>query len=111
MRTGIDDLIQIQDRYYILASSSRIDDRTRVLKHDDLFVVLDRFGELAPQGFGELGLYYDGTRFLSRLGISLARHRPLLLSSALSRDNTRLIVDLTNPDLPGEEGADRKSVV
>jgi glycogen debranching enzyme len=105
MRTGIDDLIQIQDRYYILASSSRIDDRTRVLKHDDLFVVLDRFGELAPQGFGELGLYYDGTRFLSRLGISLARHRPLLLSSALSRDNTRLIVDLTNPDLSGEDGA------
>jgi len=105
MRTGIDDLIQIQDRYYILASSSRIDDRTRVLKHDDLFAVLDRFGELAPQGFGELGFYYDGTRFLSRLGVPLGRHRPLLLSSTLSRDNTRLLVDLTNPDLPAEDGA------
>ena len=105
MRTGVDDVIQIQDRYYILASSSRIDDRTRVLKHDDFFAVLDRFGELAPQGFGELGFYYDGTRFLSRLGISLAQHRPLLLSSTLSRDNTRLLVDLTNPDLPGEDGA------
>ena len=105
MRTSVDELIQIQDRYYILASSSRIDDRTRVLKHDDMFAVLDRFGELAPQGFGELGFYFDGTRFLSRLGIALARHRPLLLSSTLSRDNTRLLIDLTNPDLPGEEGA------
>ena len=105
MRTSVDELIQIQDRWYILASSSRIDDRTRVLKHDDMFAVLDRYGEMAPQGFGELGLYEDGTRFLSRLGISLARHRPLLLSSTLSRDNTRLLVDLTNPDLPAEGGA------
>ena len=54
MRTGTDDLIQIQDQYYILASSSRVDDRTHVLKHGDSMAVLDRFGDIAPVGFGEL---------------------------------------------------------
>ena len=100
MRTGIDDLIQIQDQFYILASSSRIDDRTHVLKHGDSLAVLDRFGDVAPVGFGELGLYHQGTRFLSRLGLTIGWHRPLLLSSTVTRDNTRLVVDLTNPDLP-----------
>jgi glycogen debranching enzyme len=99
MRTGTDDLIQIQDQYYILASSSRVDDRTHVLKHGDTMAVLDRFGDIAPVGFGELGVYHDGTRFISRLGLTIGWHRPLLLRSSVSRDNTRLIVDLTNPDL------------
>ncbi|HEV8128307.1 MAG TPA: glycogen debranching N-terminal domain-containing protein, partial [Candidatus Eisenbacteria bacterium] len=98
MRTGTDDLIQIQDQYYILASSSRVDDRTHVLKHGDTMAVLDRFGDVAPVGFGELGVYHDGTRFISRLGLTIGWHRPLLLRSSVSRDNTRLIVDLTNPD-------------
>ena len=105
MRTGTDDLIQIQDQYYILASSSRVDDRTHVLKHGDSMAVLDRFGDIAPVGFGELGVYHDGTRFVSRLGLTIGWHRPLLLRSAVSRDNTRLIVDLTNPDLPVSDQA------
>jgi glycogen debranching enzyme len=105
MRTGADDLIQIQDQFYILASSSRVDDRTHVLKHGDSMAVLDRFGDVAPVGLGELGLYHDGTRFLSRLGLTIGWHRPLLLRSSVSRDNTRLIVDLTNPDLPVSDQA------
>jgi glycogen debranching enzyme len=99
MRRGAEELIRVQDRYYILASSSRIDDRTRVLKHGDTFAVFDRFGDIAPVGFGELGLYHDGTRFLSRLGLTLGGQRPLLLGSTVSGDNSRLIVDLTNHDL------------
>jgi glycogen debranching enzyme len=105
MRTGTDDLIRIQDQYYILASSSRVDDRTHVLKHGDSMAVLDRFGDIAPVGFGELGVYHDGTRFISRLGLTIGWHRPLLLRSSVSRDNTRLIVDLTNPDLPVSDQA------
>lgn len=100
MPAEADDLIQIQDQFYILASSSRIDDRTHVLKHGDSMAVLDRFGDVAPVGFGELGLYHDGTRFVSRLGLTIGWHRPLLLSSTVTRDNTRVVVDLTNPDLP-----------
>ena len=105
MRDGIDELIRVHDEFYILASSPRVDDRTRVLKHGDSFAVLDRFGDMAPVGFGELGLYHEGTRFLSRLGLTLGRQRPLLLSSTVTADNSRLIVDLTNPDLPAGESA------
>ena len=57
MPAEADDLIQVQDQFYILASSSRVDDRTHVLKHGDSMAVLDRFGDVAPVGFGELGLY------------------------------------------------------
>jgi len=93
------DIIRLQDKYYIVASSSRIDDRTRVLKHGDTFAVFDRFGDMAPVGMGELGLYHEGTRYVSRLGLLLGQERPLLLSSRVSEDNTLLTVDLTNPDV------------
>src|SRR4030095_6361275 len=91
--------LQISDSFYILSTSARLDDRTRVLKHGDTFAVFDRFGDLAPVGLGELGLYHEGTRFLSRLGLSLGADRPLLLSSTVTDDNARVVVDLTNPDV------------
>jgi len=99
MIVGIMDIIQYQDQFYILATSSRIDDRTRVLKHGETFAVFDRFGDMAPVGMGELGLYHEGTRFLSRLGLLLDQDRLLLLNSRVSDDNTVLSVDLTNPDV------------
>jgi len=103
VRAGVERLSQIQDEFYILASSSRLDDRTRVLKHGDTFAVFDRYGEMAPVGLGELGLYHDGTRFLSRLGLTIGGQRLLLLSSTVTHDNTRLVVDLTNADLEIED--------
>jgi translation initiation factor RLI1 len=68
MPAEADDLIQIQDQFYILASSTRIDDRTHVLKHGDSMAVLDRFGDVAPVGFGELGLYCTMTAPASSRG-------------------------------------------
>jgi len=102
MTDSIRDLIQVQDRYYILASSSRIDDRTRVLKHGETFAVFDRFGDIEPVGSGGFGVYHEGTRFLSRLALSLGHERPLLLSSNVREDNSRLVVDLTNLDFTME---------
>jgi glycogen debranching enzyme len=99
MRNGVEELIQVQGDYYILASSSRVDDRTRVLKHGDTFAVLDRFGDIATVGLGELGLYRDGTRFVSRFALTIDGRRPLLLGSTVTADNARLVVDLTNPDI------------
>jgi glycogen debranching enzyme len=96
---GPGDVIHIEGRYYILASSSRVDDRTQVLKDGETFAVLDRFGDIAPVGAGNLGLYHEGTRFLSRLALRVGGERPLLLSSTVKADNTVLVVDLTNPDL------------
>ena len=99
MMIGIMDIIRLQDQFYILATSSRIDDRTRVLKHGDTFAVFDRFGDMETVGMGELGLYHEGTRFLSRHGLLLDQDRLLLLNSRVSDDNTVLSVDLTNPDV------------
>jgi glycogen debranching enzyme len=99
----LDDVIRLRDQFYILASSSRIDDRTRVLKHGDTFAIFDRYGDIRnPVGLGERGLYHEGTRFLSRLEVRLAEDRPLLLSSTVRDDNALLAVDLANPDVTAE---------
>ena len=97
MARVIEEVIQVQDEFYILSTSSRVDDRTHVLKHGDTFAVFDRFGDFELWGKGELGLYHQDTRFLSRLTVRLGPARPLLLSSIVNRDNTQLTVDLANP--------------
>jgi glycogen debranching enzyme len=95
----MDEIIRVRDQFYILATSSLADDRTRVLKHDDMFAVFDRYGDIQPIGLGEQGIYYEGTRFLSRLELGLGESRPLLLGSTVNDDNSLLAVDLTNPDI------------
>jgi glycogen debranching enzyme len=100
-----EEVLRIHDRFYILSTSARIDDRTRVLKHGDTFAVFDRFGDVENSGTGELGIYgiYDrDTRHLSRLRLRLAGGRPLLLSSVIKDDNAALAVDLMNPDISRE---------
>jgi hypothetical protein len=66
-----DEVVSLHEQHYIQATSSRADDRTRVLKHDETFAVFDRFGDVQPVGLGEQGVYHDGTRFLSRLELRL----------------------------------------
>lgn len=95
----MDTVIRVEDRYYILATSSLADSRTRVLKQDEIFAVFDRYGDIRPLGRGEQGLYYEGTRFLSRLVLTLGQKQPLLLSSTVREDNLLMAVDLTNPDV------------
>jgi glycogen debranching enzyme len=95
----LQEVIHHSDQFYILATSSRIDDRTRVLKDGDTFAVFDRYGDIRnPVGLGERGLYHHDTRFLSWLEMSLGVDRPLLLSSTIREDNALLAVDLANPD-------------
>lgn len=86
------------DRYHVVASASLTPGGTHTLKHGDLFVIVDRFGDIHPASL-EQGLYYSGTRFVSRLRLKLDRQRPLLLSSSVAEDNLLLQVDTTNPDL------------
>jgi len=94
-----EEIIPVREHFYILSTSARIDDRTRVLKHGDTFAVFDRFGDIERYGTGELGLYHRDTRFISRLTLKLAGHRPLLLSSFVKDDNALLTIDATNPDI------------
>ena len=94
----MEEITQVREQYYILATTSRTDDRARVLKHGESFAVFDRGGSIRPVGLSEMGLFHEGTRFLSGFELFLENQRPLLLSSTVRSDNA-LIVDLTNPDL------------
>ena len=108
----MEEVIRLQEQYYILAASSRADDRTRVLKHGDTFAVFDRYGDIVPFGLGEQGLYHDGTRYLSVLDLRLNGRRPLLLSSTVREDNDLFVVDLTNPDISlGDDVVFRRDVL
>src|SRR5688572_6768007 len=93
------EIIQLEQGYYILATSALADDRTRVLKSGETFAVFDRYGDIQPVGIGEQGVFHNGTRYLSKLDLRLGGKKPLLLGSEVTRDNALLIVDLTNPDV------------
>ncbi|BAU47373.1 amylo-alpha-1,6-glucosidase [Sulfurifustis variabilis] len=95
----MEEILQIGDRWYVLATTARAGDRTRVLKHGDTFAVFDRNGDIHPYGAGDLGVYHDGTRFLSHFELRVNGERPMLLHSTLKQDNSLLVVDLTTPDL------------
>jgi glycogen debranching enzyme len=90
---------QMREDYYILATSTRADERTRVIKHGDSFGVFDQAGMIRQTGVESLGLYHNDTRYLTIFEVALERRRPLLLNSTVLRDNL-LHVDLANPDLP-----------
>jgi glycogen debranching enzyme len=94
-----DRLIDPDDRHYILATDVRVPERTWVLKSGDTFGVFNDFGDIDTAARHEEGIYHAGTRYLSRLTLTFASHRPLLLSSTVRRDNLLMAIDLTNPDL------------
>ncbi len=86
-------------RFQVVAASGMTPLETFVLKHDDTFAVLDRLGDISPEGRSEQGLYHGGTKFLSRLRLRLHGQRPLLLSSAMLQSDLQQKVDLTNADI------------
>jgi glycogen debranching enzyme len=96
--------IEIENQFYILATSSFADHRTIVLKHGDTFGIFDRFGDIHQIGSGTQGIFHEDTRYVSRLELSINGHRPMLLSSSPREDNQMLMVDLTNPDFNMADG-------
>ncbi len=98
----MDEVIRVKDQFYVLATSTLADDRTRVLKHGDTFAVFDRYGDMEQIGTGKHGIFHRETRYLSRLTLKLGTERPLLLSSTVKEDNAFLAVDLSNLDIYGE---------
>ncbi|MGH9395497.1 MAG: amylo-alpha-1,6-glucosidase [Terriglobia bacterium] len=95
----MEDVIRVTDDYYIRATSALADDRTRVLKDNDIAAVLDRRGDIEAIGISKHGLFLDDTRFLSRFVFRLEGERPQLLSSNIKEEDTLLTVDLTNMDI------------
>ncbi|GBG13495.1 glycogen debranching protein [Novimethylophilus kurashikiensis] len=90
--------IRLEDKWYILATSSPPDERRRVLKHNDTFAMFDRFGDIQSIGL-EDGLYHGDTCFLSHQELLIEGIRPLFLNSTVKDDNGLFIVELMNPDL------------
>lgn len=97
-------IIEVENQFYILATSSFADQRTMVLKQGDSFAIFGWHGDIHQIGQGKQGIFHDGTRFVSRMDLEVNGVRPLLLSSTPRDDNQMLIVDLTNPDLPKPGG-------
>lgn len=93
------DELGVTQQYYIAAGSSPSEDRTRVLKYGTVFAVFNRYGDIEPLGLGEHGIFYQGTRHLSELALSLWNARPLLMSSNVKSDNFVFIADLANVDV------------
>lgn len=74
-----------------------------VLKNANSFAVLDEFGQMQASGPAAEGFFFEDTRYLSRLAISVDGVRPLLLSSTVTEQNKKLTVDLANPELDERE--------
>jgi glycogen debranching enzyme len=100
----VDEALRVQDEFYILATQTRADERTRVLKQGETFAVFDRYGDLPPAAASEYGLYHRGTRFLSRSELRISGQHALLLSSTIQKVSPLLTADLTTPDVPGADG-------
>jgi glycogen debranching enzyme len=96
----VEDVIQVQDQFYILATASKAARRTAVLKQDDTFALFDEWGDIGAFGGCEQGLYHEGTRYLSLFRLRLNGQTPLLLSARVKDDNELFGADLTNPDIP-----------
>src|SRR5688572_30106204 len=96
--------IEVGNQHYILATSSLADQRTLVLKEGDTFSIFDYLGDIHQIGSGKQGIYHHGTRHIARMELNVNGKRPMLLSSSPREDNQMLMIDLTNPDLPIENG-------
>jgi glycogen debranching enzyme len=102
-------MIEVEGRFYIPATSSLADLATRVLKDGETFAIFDRHGDIRPLGFENQGLFHEGTRFVSRLKLEINGKSPLLLSSNVKEDNDFLVADQSNPDLDGPDGTSIRS--
>ncbi|HET6957671.1 MAG TPA: amylo-alpha-1,6-glucosidase [Vicinamibacterales bacterium] len=96
----MEEVIQVQDQFYILATASKATERSAVLQHNDTFALFDLYGDVGAFGISEQGLYHEGTRYLSRFRLRMNGQRPLLLSARVKDDNELFGADLTNPDIP-----------
>jgi hypothetical protein len=74
---------KVEEDHHIVGTPGHETQGGRVLKHDDAFLVVDRLGEIQPTGRGEQGLFYKGTRYVSRLRLRFGKRAPMLLCSSV----------------------------
>jgi glycogen debranching enzyme len=95
---GFQDADEVLPQYHIEAQTSLVERPLRSLKFGEAFAVLDSYGDIGVLP-GPEGLYFQDTRYLSRLHLTVEDQRPLLLSSVMQDDNGALSVDMTTPDI------------
>ena len=95
----MEDVIQVHDQFYILATASKAGEQRQVLQQGDTFALFDLYGDVGALGSSEHGVYHEGTRYLSRFRLRLNDRRLLLLSARVKEDNELFGADLTNPDI------------
>ncbi len=93
---GFQDADDVLPTYHIEAQTSLVERPLRSLKFGEAFGVLDFYGDIGVQP-GPEGLYFQDTRYLSRLEVTVEGQRPLMLSSVMQDDNGALSVDMTTP--------------
>ncbi|MBW8779702.1 MAG: amylo-alpha-1,6-glucosidase, partial [Burkholderiales bacterium] len=91
--------IQIDGRWYVLATGAPAEENPQTLKRDALFGCFDRYGDIVPWEGSGLGLYAEDTRYLSRVELRLDGARPLHLNTTVRDDGSVLAVELMNPDI------------
>jgi glycogen debranching enzyme len=94
----------LDDLHQIVSADVPSGERSHALRHDDTFGLFNEIGDIDAETRSEAGLYRGGVRHLSRLTLTIASLRPLLLAAAPRDDNLLLTVNLTNPDVRGEGG-------
>jgi glycogen debranching enzyme len=100
----MNDIIQLENKYYISVNSSYADDRVKVLNHTNTFGIFDRWGDVKLLGEEVQGIYHNGTRYISDIEMRINGVRPLLLSSSVKKENEILSIDLTNPSMKDVDG-------
>ncbi len=75
----------------------------QVLKHENLFLLTDPFGDIVPDSRG-LGLYSGDTRIVSCSVLRIGGQRPVLLQGSAG-GNFRGTIHLTNPNLERDPNA------
>ncbi len=99
-----DEILQVENRFYIATNSSYADNRILILNNSDTFGIFDRWGDILPFGEEVQGVYHEGTRFLSECEFRINNRRPTLLSSSIREENEILSVDLSTEAFPETEG-------
>lgn len=97
-------VIKSNDACDLTASSHRDSTGSQVLKDGNTFLLLDRLGEAGIPEANEQGLYHEGTRYLSRWGLTIGGCSAMLLNSTIKEDNSLMLVEMTTKDLTFDNG-------
>jgi len=94
--TSVDGVLFIEPRLVPIEKATDLGS-VQVLKHGNLFMLTDQFGDIHSDSRG-LGLYRDDTRLISCSVLRVGGERPVVLQGSTGM-NYRGVIQLTNPTI------------